>query len=291
LFRIGSVSKLFVAVSVMQLVEKGQLDLQADINLYLDAFQVDNAFSTPITLEHLLAHTSGLQDPPYETTTDPMARVPLKQCLTTALMPPVTPPGEQFAYSSYGYALAAYVVEQVSGTPFDQYVLVNVLRPLGMHSSRYLLSPDQGAGLATGYFPKRRRYEPLPLDYDDDYPGGSLISTGHDMALFMEALLGGGCVGDRCILQPDTIAEMQIPRVRVPSGTLQQGLGFVVGEVGGERMLGHTGAIKGFGSSLDLYPDLNTGTFVAFNAECWESEACSIISELRQAFVAHMWPE
>jgi len=287
-FRIGSVSKLFVAVAVMQLVEQGQLDLHADVSQYLESFQVQNPFAQPVTLEHILSHTSGLQDPPYETTSDHTAGVPLEQRLVSELSPPTTPPGEQFSYSSYGYALAAYVVQQVSGMPFDQHMLENVLRPLRMDRSVYLLSPDQSTGMATGYFARRWRYEPLPLDYDDDYPGGSLVSTGNDMAIFIEALLGGGCAGDRCILQPETVAEMQRQRIKMPSGTRHQALGFTVGEVGGQGVLGHTGAIMGFGSSLDLYPDQNMGTFMAFNAECYESSACAIIGEFRQAFVDHL---
>jgi len=289
-FRIGSVSKLFVAVAVMQLVESAQLDLHTDVNQYLDSFQVQNPFPEPVTLESLLSHSSGIQDPPYETTTDPAERLPLQQYLISELGPATTRPGEQFHYSSSGYALAAYLVERASGLPFDQYMTVNVLEPLGMDNTLYLLSPSQASGLATGYVSTQRGYEPQPLDYDDDYPGGSLISTAHDMSLFMRAILGGGCAAGRCVLKPETLADMQRPRIKVPSGTLQQALGFVVGEINGQRVLGHTGAILGFGSSLDLYPDHNLGTFIAFNAECYQSSACSIVSDFRQAFVSHQWP-
>ena len=203
-FRIGSVSKVFVAAAVLQLVEQGRLELDADVNGYLQALQVDNRFGTPLTLEHLLTHTGGIQDPPYESHTDPSARQPLAQFLAHDLLPIATAPGDEFRYSSNGYALAAYVVEEVSGLPFDQYVEEHILQPLGMRSTTYLLTPQVPAEMATGsatgnatgnaagYAYRDGSLAAQPLDYNDDYPAGALTSTGSDMANFMTAMLGDG---------------------------------------------------------------------------------------------------
>ena len=284
-FRIGSVSKVLVAAAVMQLVEKGQIDLQADVNGYLTAFQVDNPYSLPLTLEHLLTHTGGIQDPPYESHTDALARRPLGQFLADELPPLTSAPGKEFAYSNYGYALAAFVVEQISGLSFDLYVEQNIFQPLGMDSTDCLLAPPAPEGMATGYANRDGAYVAEPLDYDDDYPGGSVVSTVPDMAVLIAALLGDGCYREACVLEAATVADMQRARVRTPSGGLRQTPGFVEGQVGGQRVLGHTGAIRGFGATLDMFPDHNAGYFFAFNAECLDSSACVIISEFRKAFV------
>jgi len=149
--RIGSVSKLFVATSVMQMVERGLLDLDADINTYLTTFQVEDTYPEPITLANLLTHTSGIQDPPYVSNMDPDAVEPLGSYLANHLPPRMAAAGEEFVYSNHGYALAAYVVEKVSGTSFDQYVLENILQPLDMENSKYLMSPPLPEELAVGY--------------------------------------------------------------------------------------------------------------------------------------------
>ena len=284
--RIGSISKIFVALAVLQLAEKGQLDLVADVNQYLQGFQVANPFPVALTLEHLLTHTGGIQDPPYESNTVASDRQPLGQFLASELPPVVTVPGEEFAYSSYGYALAGYVVEEVSGVPFDAYVRDNILEPLGMSDTEYLLAPPGPRAMATGYSRPGGRYVAEPLDYDDDYPGGSLISTGHDMAIFVTALLHDGCRGESCILQPASVADLQRARVETPGGGLLQTPGLVEGHVSGQRVLGHTGAIRGFGATLDMFPEHDVGYFFSFNAECYESSACAIISEFREAFAA-----
>jgi CubicO group peptidase (beta-lactamase class C family) len=284
-FRIGSISKLFVAVAVMQMVERGQLDLHTDVNQYLTDFQVQNPYPTALTLEHLLTHTGGIQDPPYESNVDPDDRLPLGEFLATELPPATSAPGEQFAYSSNGYALAAYVVQEVTGMPFDLYVQENIAKTLGMLDTCYLLSPPAPEGMAMGYAYQGGSYVPQPLDYDDDYPGGEIVSTAQDMAVFATALLEGGCYGSTCILQPRTLEHMRRTTVEVPGGPLRQGLGFVKGEIRGQEVLGHTGAIRGFGASLDTFPDHDAAYFLAFNAECWASSACEIIPEFRQEFV------
>jgi CubicO group peptidase (beta-lactamase class C family) len=283
-FRIGSISKIIVAVAVMQLVERGQLDLQADVNSYLHAFQVENPFRQPLTLEHLLTHTGGIQDPPYESQTDPSARLPLEQGLAQGLGAVLTAPGKRFLYSSYGYGLAAYMVEEVSGLPFDEYTRQHIFQPLGMDNTDYLLSPPSPEGMTMGYASVDAAFVAQPLDWDDDYPGGSIVSTAPDMAVLLTVLLGDGCSGDACVLEAATLADMQSARVRISSGSMHQGLGLVRGQVEGQTVLGHSGAIRGFAAILDMFPDHNAGYFFAFNAECLYSTACAIISEFREAF-------
>jgi CubicO group peptidase (beta-lactamase class C family) len=288
--RIGSISKLFVATAVMQLAERGELDLHTDVNQYLSTFQIDDTYSDPVTLAHLLTHTGGFEDPPYWTTTDPAEVQPLGSYLAEHMPSRINPPGEAFLYCNHGYALAAYAVEQVSGIPFDQYAEEHILQPLGMDRSGYLLSPPMPEGLAVGYSFEDGTHVPQPIDYDSDYPGGSLVSTAADMAKFMLAHLQDGCYQDTCILQPATIAEMHQEQFSIQPQLSGTTYGFVVGFKNGQRLIGHSGAIRGFGSILDLLPERNLGYFYSFNQECWGSSACEIISEFRQQFLNHFFP-
>ena len=284
--RIGSISKLFVATAVMQLVEQEQLDLDVDVNRYLVAFHLEDTFPQPVTLAHLLTHTAGFEDPPYATYSDPHEVQPLSAHLAEKMPPRTHPPGEEFVYSSYGYALAALIVEEVSGMPFDRYVEERIFKPLDMTHSRYLLSLPLPENLATGYFYQGGVQVPQPVDYDEDYPGGSIVSTAEDMSHFMLAHLQGGCYQGGCILQASTVAEMHRRRAKTPYEGQNVALGFVEGLQHEQRLLGHTGAIRGFGSSLNLLPTHNLGYFFSFNEECYQTSACEIISAFRTQFLA-----
>lgn len=288
--RIGSVSKLFVATAVMQLVERGELDLHADVNQYLTTFQLAQTFDEPVTLAHLLAHTAGFEDPPYSTTTDPTEILPLGRYLAKSIPPRVSAPGETFRYSSYGYSLAAFIVEEVTGLPFNQYVKQNSLDPLQMEHSGYLLSPPIPEGLATGYFYENGEQVPQPVDYDSEYPGGSMISTATDIAKFMVAHLQDGHYGDVSILQPETMEEMHQGQSTILSGKSGATYGFAEGFVNGERLIGHSGAIRGFGSILNMLPQHELGYFFSFNEECYQTSACDIIPRFRREFMDRFFP-
>jgi CubicO group peptidase (beta-lactamase class C family) len=298
--RIASISKLFVATAVMQLVEQGKLDLHADVNQYLgnSAFQVDDTFPEPVTLAHLLTHTSGYGES-TENNTDPAAIPPLETYLAENMPPRLEPPGESWIYSGHGMAIAALVVEKVSGLPFDQYVLENILEPLDMSQSYYLLSPPLPDDLAMGYVHQDGEYIPQLIEYYGDYPAASLVSTAADMAKFMIAHLQEGCYQDRCILQSATVTEMHQRQTDTEFGGHAYGFiegikngqrlighnGFIEGIKNGQRLIGHSGAIHGFGNILDLFPAHDLGYFFSFNLECMDSSACGIISEFRQQFV------
>jgi CubicO group peptidase (beta-lactamase class C family) len=287
--RIGSISKPFVASAVLQLVEQGNLDLYTDINQYLTAFTFENTFPDPVTLAHLLTHTAGFEDPPYTSNTDPQQVQPLGAYLADKMPPRAHPPGEVQMYSNYGYALAALIVEEISGTPFDQYVDQNIFKPLGMTQSSYLLAPPLPENMATGYLYQDDVQIPQPVDYDSDYPGGSIISTAEDMSHFILAHLQDGCYQGACILQPATLEEMHQQQAETPFEGQNVTYGFVEGIVNDVRLIGHSGAIRGFGSSLNMFPEHDMGYFFTFNAECYETSACQIVPEFRQQFLARFF--
>ena len=135
-FRPGSVSKLFTWTAVMQLVEAGKLDLDRDVNEYLD-FKIPPTFGKPITLRNLMTHTAGFEDH-WETCTlnAPMRCCPTAEALKSSIPKRIFPPGEIIAYSNYGAGLASYIGLRASGKPFAQYVLEHIFAPLTMtHSS------------------------------------------------------------------------------------------------------------------------------------------------------------
>ena len=137
LFRPGSVSKLFTWTAVMQLVEQGKLDLDRDINEYLD-FKIPAKFGKPITLRNIMTHTPGFEEQIKDLITEDAApAATLKQHLVTHIPERIFPPGTTPAYSNYGASLAGYIVERVSGRPFNDYVTENIFKPLGMSHSTF----------------------------------------------------------------------------------------------------------------------------------------------------------
>ncbi|GAB3209674.1 serine hydrolase domain-containing protein [Marinactinospora thermotolerans] len=266
LFRVGSVSKLFTATAVMRLVEEGRVDLDADVHEYID-FTVPTSFDEPVTLRHLLTHTPGFEERVAGMILPPDAEDDLRAHLVTDPPEQVFPPGTVPAYSNYGNALAGYVVERVSGVPFEEYVQENVLEPLGMDSSTFAQPLPDGLAqrVAEGYTVDTAAAG--PFEVVAGAPAGSLTASATDMAHFMLAHLGQA---DRPLLEPQTLDLMHAPGLDEETlGTLAQGprmaLGFFEEDRNGRRILGHGGDTQYFHSHLQIYPDEGTGVFVALN--------------------------
>ncbi|MDT0329702.1 serine hydrolase domain-containing protein [Nocardiopsis lambiniae] len=268
LFRVGSVSKLFTATAVMRLVEEGRLDLDADVNEYLD-FTLETEFDEPVTLRHLLTHTPGFEER-IEGMFLPEDAVPdLRSYLVEDPPEQVYPPGTVPAYSNYGNSVAGYVVERVSGTPFDEYVDETVLEPLGMDSSTFAqpLPEDLRERLANGYM---NDTSPAgSFEVIDDAPAGALTASAPDMARFMLAHLGE-VDAETAPLTPETLDLMHSPALDADSlGALAEGqrmaLGFFEEDRNGQRAIGHGGDTLYFHSHLSIHPDHGTGIFVSLN--------------------------
>ena len=176
----------------MQLAEQGKVDLHADVNTYLKTFHLPATYREPITLAHLLTHTAGFEDRgtgTYARTTSDLE--PLGQWLAEHIPARVRPPGELTAYSNYGAVLAGYIVEQVSGLPYAQYVEQHLFQPLGMRSStfRQPVPVDLAAALSQGYTYTNGEYRPEPFEAVQVAPAGSMSATATDIAHFMLAHL------------------------------------------------------------------------------------------------------
>jgi CubicO group peptidase (beta-lactamase class C family) len=263
LFRIGSISKLFTWTAVMQLAEQNRLDLDADVNRYLD-FKLPEAFGAPITLRHLLSHTAGFEDRGVGTfQTDPARLQSLGTYLGKNIPARVRPPGQAPAYSNYGAALAGYIVERVSGLPFDTYVERYIYAPLGMRCSTFRepLPADFADHAATGYTFAAGRFVPKGFEYIHNIgPAGSMSSTATDMARFMLAHLSAG----RGLFSPTT-AEMMSRRLFANHPALPaMAHGFFELRTAPPRAIGHGGNTDLFQSNLVLVPERGLGLFVSY---------------------------
>jgi CubicO group peptidase (beta-lactamase class C family) len=268
LFRVGSVSKLFTATAIMQLVEQGRLDLDEDVNNYLDDFQLPDAYPQPVTIANLLTHTGGFDERLTGTgVRSPSELVPLGQYLAAKMPPRVLPPGDQISYSNHGYALAGYLVEEISEMPFDQYIEENILRPLDMnHSSfRQPLPPELASDLAVGYV-YTTDYQVMVVEYLNIAPAGTLCATATDMAHFMIAHLQNGRYEGAHILEEDTAQEMHQRQFTHHPQLAGWAYGFYEHIENGQRAIAHGGDITGFSSLLFLLPEQNLGFFVSLNA-------------------------
>ena len=269
LFRPASVSKLFTWTAVMQVVEKGKLDLDADVNEYLTEFKIPPAFGEPITLAHLMTHTPGFDETPTGVyVAGPEDLTPLATYVAANVPARVRPPGELPAYSNYGATLAGYIVEAVSGVPFERYVEENIFEPLGMGRTTFRepVPPALEADLAVGYAFEDGVFKPQEFEWIETYPAGSVSTTATDMARFMLAHLQEGRYGSRRILGEAAAREMHC-RLFTPDPRVNGWAhGFMEMTVNGERVIWHGGDIRYFHTALALYPDHDAGVYVSYNS-------------------------
>ena len=274
-FRIGSVTKLFTWTAVMQLVEQGQLDLDVDINTYLD-FHIPDTYPQPITLRHLMTHTAGFEDLHVDMVTLKEEEiVPQGQWLVSHIPARVLPPGEVAAYSNYGAALAGYIVARVSGESYSQYVQEHILNTLGMQSStaQWPTPPNLGARESVGYMYKDGAFQVFPRLFGpvELFPIGAIDATVTDMARFMIAHLQDGRYSDATIaeariLEVATAQQMHSTLYTPDPRILGTTYGFFDFTDNGQRVIGHSGTAEPMRSLLLLLPDENLGIFVAYNS-------------------------
>jgi CubicO group peptidase (beta-lactamase class C family) len=257
LFRAGSVSKLFTWTAVLQLVDAGKLDLDQDINAYLD-FKIPPAWGRPVTLRNLMTHTAGFEEADKRIFfANRRTQVPLEDYIKSWTPARIFPPGEVSAYSNYGAALAGYIVQRISGQPFEDYVAQHLFAPLGMTHSTFAqpLPARLESDMSLGY--SSASDAPQPFELVGPSPAGALSITGTDMARFMIAHLENGEYGPARILQADTAVLMHKPAYRSVSAPQinPMALGFYCEDRNGRRIIGHEGDTQLFHSDLHLRPD------------------------------------
>jgi CubicO group peptidase (beta-lactamase class C family) len=274
MFRIGSVGKVITWTAVMQLVEQGKLDLDADINTYLD-FRIPDTYPQPITLKHLMTHTSGIEDRWLESLVpDASELVSEREWLIANFPGRVRPPGEAAGYSNYNAMLAGYIVARVSGQPYDQYIHEHIFDPLGMtHSNVHLQMPEDLRPFASrSYTYVDGAFQPFPdyLAQPAGLPSGFHQASVTDMARFMIARLEGGFYGDAStkvrILEEST-AQKMLTTLYTPDPHLPgTAYGLFDFSDNGQWTLGHGGYAPVTNSELLLLPDRHLGVFVVYNS-------------------------
>ena len=284
LFRLASISKIPTSIAAMQLVEQGKVDLDADISAYLD-FEIERRFDEPLTLRHLLTHSAGFE----ESIRIAQDETDLEAYVKTNPPAQVFAPGTTPGYSNYGMALTGYIVQRVSGQPFETYVREHVLEPAGMTTSTY--EQPLPAGLTGSLGPGHTSTgEEVPFELMGDFPAGSLTVSAPDFAAFMNAQLSRSPK----LLREETWEQMWSPGLgeerlgnRAKAG--EMGLGYFDLSRHGRRVVGHGGDIQGWHSQFELYPEERTGIFISYNGDGNEASN-NLREDLAQGFADRYFP-
>ncbi|EMA41775.1 serine hydrolase domain-containing protein [Halobiforma nitratireducens] len=290
LFRFGSVSKPFVWTAAMQLIEDGRIDPHEDVNRYLESVSIPETDDEPITMAHLATHTAGFEERFRGTWVDAPDDIrPLPTVLSEARPERVRPPGEVVSYSNYGTALAAQVVADVTGTPFEEYVERELLDPLGMDRSTFAqpLPDDLAADAATGYSSLTGTTMEAPGLALELAPAGSLSATVTDVARLARAHLGDGVVDDERVLEAASIDGLHDQWFTHHEALDGVAFGLFEDSHGDGRTLWHNGHVPGsFYADLLLVPAADLGLVLAYNTDGGQQAAPAF----RQAFLEEFLP-
>ncbi len=269
MFRIGSISKLFTWTAVMQLVEQGKINLDADVNTYLKGFQIPKAFGKPVTMKDLMTHSAGFEDGAlgYLITDDSSRVLPIDVAMRVHMPARVRPPGVLSSYSNYSAALAGLIVQQVSGIPYNDYIRRNILDPLDMHYATFQepLPADLKPNGVTAYTRAQGVFVAKPFEYVGGFrPAGSGSMSAIAMTHFMIAHLHNGQYGNAHILQPQTVALMHSRAFANDPRLPAMDLGFYEQRMNGVHVIGHEGDTQYFHSAMFLIPGQDVGIFMSY---------------------------
>lgn len=271
IYRVGSVSKLFTDIALMQLVEQKRVDLDAPVSRYLPEFHPHNPFNqAEVTLRQLMTHRAGLVREPsvghYFDPTSPTISQTIASLNQSAL---IYPPGEKTKYSNAGVTVVGAVVEKLTGLPFAKSVTKSVLEPLGSTASSFTLTKPVAAHLAAGqmwtYYGRKFDAPTFALGTE---PAGNMYATTGDLGQFLSMLFASGKGRNGQVLQPQTLEEMYRVQFDAPASKRGFGLGFSVQDVHGRRCVGHNGAVYGFATVLEALPAEKLGVAVVATQDC-----------------------
>jgi CubicO group peptidase (beta-lactamase class C family)/D-alanyl-D-alanine dipeptidase len=288
-YRVGSVSKLFTDIAVMQLVERGALDLDAPITRVLPDFKPINPFDKQITLRQLMCHHAGLvREPPVGSYFDPDEPSLAKTVQSLNRTELVYEPEKRVKYSNAGLAVVGFVLEETQKQAYPRYLQRVVLDPIGMKHSALEPDPAVTKNLAKALmWTYDGREFPAPTFTLGENPAGGLFTSVNDLAQFLKCLFAGGKGPDGPVLKPETLEEMYKPFYARPDDVRSFGLGFIVNKLDGHRRVGHGGAVYGFSTELDALPDDKLGVVVVTSRDVCNAVTSHIADEaLRQMLAA-----
>ncbi|MCC7126163.1 MAG: beta-lactamase family protein [Acidobacteria bacterium] len=271
-FRVGSISKTFVAMALVQQYLDDRVDLEDPVSLHVNDIVIDNAYNgTPVTILHLLQHTAGfddmhfnetynLSDPPDLPLVDVLRRNPASRRVRWR-------PGTRMSYSNPGYAVAALVLERVTGRSYEDVIRDGIFLPLGMTTSSFTLAEGDLQGMARGY--DSREGSPVPFSQIYLRPAGNLHTSAAELGRFVQMLLNWGETNDHLVVDPEYLSNMERPRTSIAAraGLIYgYGTGIASRSLAGFPVLGHNGGIDGFVSSYGYSAARDVGWVVLLNA-------------------------
>ncbi|MDE4908674.1 beta-lactamase family protein [Methanogenium marinum] len=290
LFHVGSITKLFTWTAVMQQVEAGTIDLDANVNTYLKDFSIPEAYpGKPVTMRHLMTHSAGFEETEVHFAVAEPADLYSYRIYCKENIPAIVyPPGTVSSYSNFGTTLAAVILKDVTGIQYDEYVQENVLTPLGMADTivSYPESPEKDAETASGYQYAGGANVAVPDTVFVIGPAGTISSTATDMAKFVGMHMENGTLNGVQILAPETAHLMHAPAFANDPRVSSMCLGFYENHINRERIITHAGDTDTFHSLLVIIPERKAGYFVSYNS----AGGSSARIDLLMAFVDHFYP-
>jgi len=264
-FRVASVSKLLTTTALMQLVERGQIELDRDLSAYIQDFALPHLDGRAITPRHLLTHSAGVSEGFIGSLARTRAEwLSVREYMGRGLPAQFAPAGEIISYANYDIGLAGLLVESVSGLPFHEVVSREIIQPLGMSRSSFGMEPAVLDGLAQGYVFASGSQRLIPVDFRNNRASGGLVTSGVDMARFLRVFLNGGEVDGTRILRPETTNAMLTRQFSQHPGMKGIGFGFWELEIDGRSYWGHDGDVVGCNARALLLPERGLGLFMAY---------------------------
>lgn len=292
-FRAASVGKVFTATAVMQLVEQGKIDLNEDVNKYLGDIQLKNNVYVPVTMKHLLSFTTGFDNPDKisPVSFDLNEHRSLRDIIIEGMPTVVRKPGESYMYDNYGSLLQGYIVQNLSGMPYHQYMDKNIFQPLGMKDSNILITPQIEVNLSAGYDTEGKPIPPYTL-VPREAPDGSMVTSADDLTKFMLAQLNSGKLGNIRLLKEESTKEMQKIHFAIHPKVPNMGYGFETlfhAAHNGQFVIGKGGDLPGQHSWMWLLPEQKLGAFVFFNKD--EKNWPDMRAQLFEEFMDRFYPK
>ncbi|MGE5204044.1 MAG: serine hydrolase domain-containing protein, partial [Chlamydiota bacterium] len=283
-FEIGSISKSFTAISLLQLHEQGKFDPQQPIARYLPWFSIHSRYR-PITGADIMTHTAGL---PRDRDDIPSS---LYQAAGVRDRWTGYEPGKYFAYSNVGYQIMGYLLQEITGQPYAQTVRAHILQPLGMSHSDAVFTDDTYKRLAMGYSPlyDDRPYNPteplIPATWQEYAAGdGSIVSTAPDLAAYLRMLLNHGAGPHGRIISEESWKLLTQKAVKVPEEeNTYYGFGIFSREVEGHQYIGHSGGMIGYSSRIEGDLDNGLGVVALENAPLGPDDIASFVLKAMRA--------
>ncbi|MHA1281359.1 MAG: serine hydrolase domain-containing protein [Promethearchaeota archaeon] len=274
-FRFASISKTFTAIGIMQLWEKNLINLDDNINEYIPKGSIyyKNNKNLSITIKHLLTHTSGIGELlkltdlfkiPHFANNNPKKIYSLERIFNRKIKLK-TAPGTKWAYANFGYMLLGYILEQITGKEFSEYMIENIFNPLEMKNTDFKRSERVRPLQAKGYKYKKGKFIEFGTELQTQMPQGSLYSSIEDMTKFAICLLNYGLFGGKHIIKKETLEMMWKSQYSLDDRLPAMGYGFFIHDYENFTILNHGGSINGYLSELYLIPEENLGIIVAIN--------------------------